>query len=241
MGLNWLLLRGLVREQRHWGDFPAQLAAASGGNVQTLDLPGVGTERNRPAPTSISATVDDLRARLDRGQQQWGIFAPSLGGMVALDWASRWPEDFVRVAVCNTSARDLAGPFERFSFASIRATLRAVASTTRLARERHVLGLVSNTEVGRSQAEIFAGFEPAIGVNVLLRQLWAGSRAVAPASLSMPCLVLCSKGDRLCSPIASYRLAERLGARLAEHPTAGHDLPLDDPEWVCEQIAAFGE
>lgn len=204
-----------------------------------LDLPGVGTERDRPAPTSIAATVEDLRARLDRDQHPLGIFAPSLGGMIALDWAARWPDDFARVVVCNTSARDLAGPFERFSPASLRTTVLAVTAGSRLARERHVLGLVSNTEAGRSRAEVFAGFEPAIGVNVLLRQLWAGSRVVAPASLAIPSLVLCSKGDRLCSPIASYRLAERLGARVVEHPTAGHDLPLDDPDWVCQQIAGF--
>ena len=56
----------------------------------------------------------------------------------------------------------------------------------------------------------------------------------------MPLTVLASNGDRLCSPIASRRLAARLGAPLHVHPTAGHDLPLDDPDWViarmCEPV-----
>ena len=77
---HWLLLRGLVRERRHWGDFPAELAAHTGAEVLALDLPGVGTERDRPSPTRIPEIVDDLRARFApvRGAGPWAIFAPSL-------------------------------------------------------------------------------------------------------------------------------------------------------------------
>ena len=38
---NWLLLRGLAREQRHWEDFPAILERTlPGTRVHRLDLPG---------------------------------------------------------------------------------------------------------------------------------------------------------------------------------------------------------
>jgi pimeloyl-ACP methyl ester carboxylesterase len=237
--MNWLLLRGLVRERRHWGDFPARLAARTGGEVVALDLPGVGTERGRPAPTTIAETGADLRARFPRGEGAWGIFAPSLGGMIALAWAAAHPEDFARVAVCNTSARDLAGPLRRFSPAAVGTVLRGVW-VSGAAREAEILALVSNTERGRAHAEAFAAYaeEAPIGVDVLARQLFAASRATAPASLSVPLLVLCSDGDRLCDPAASRTLAARLGAPLAVHPTAGHDLPLDDPDWVIERLTS---
>lgn len=232
--MNWLLLRGLVRERRHWGDFPERLAARTGAEVRTIDLPGVGTERHRPTPTSIAAIVDDLRARFpERG---WGLMAPSLGGMIALRWAEVYPEDFARVVVCNTSARDLAGPFQRFSPVAVWTALSGVFTRDRVARERRILALVSNT--GAPQAETFARYaiEAPIPPRVLVRQLWAASRARAPQSLRVPLLVLASDGDRLCSPVASRRLAQRLDAPIMVHPTAGHDLPLDDPEWVIERM-----
>ncbi|MFZ5475152.1 MAG: alpha/beta fold hydrolase [Myxococcota bacterium] len=232
--MNWLLLRGLVRERRHWGDFPARLAERTGGEVLALDLPGVGTERGRRPPTSVAGIVADLRPRFAaaRSPGPWSIFAPSLGGMVALAWAARHPEDFARVAVCNTSARDLAAPLRRFSLAAIATVARGL-----LARdpEPHVLALVSNTPHGRACAARFATFGR-VGVGVLARQLLAGARATTPASLTAPLLVLCSDGDRLCDPRASRTLAARLGGALAVHPTAGHDLPLDDPEWVIARL-----
>lgn len=242
MGVNWLLLRGLVRERQHWADFPAQLAEACKGEVQTLDLPGVGTEAGRPAPTSIAAMVQDLRSRFSPGAGRWGIFAPSLGGMIALTWASLHPADFAKVAVCNTSARDLGSTFERFSPAALLTVARGLFTFNRTARERRVLALISNTERGRGHLNQFAllSRERPVGPRVLVNQLRAASALRAPASLSVPLLVLCSEGDRLCSPLCSRRLAQRLAAKLAVHPSAGHDLPLDDPDWVIARLTAFG-
>jgi pimeloyl-ACP methyl ester carboxylesterase len=240
--MNWLLLRGLVRERRHWGDFPERLAARTGDRVLTLDLPGVGTERGRPSPTTIAGIVADIRERWleQRGDGPWRLMAPSLGGMITLAWAEAHPEDFEGVCVCNTSARDLVGVFERFSPAALWTVLRALPSSG-ATREAHILSLVANTPDAIGHAPAFAAYsaEAPIGVDVLWRQLWAASRAVAPKALSTPLLVLASEGDRLCSPRASRVLAERLGAALHLHPSAGHDLPLDDPEWVVERLAGW--
>lgn len=237
--MNWLLLRGLVREQRHWADFPEQLTAATGARVQLLDLPGVGTERHRPTPMTIAAIVDDLRARFGRPDGEWALFAPSLGGMLALRWAEVDPAAFRTVVVCNTSARDLAGPFARFSGLALRTALRGVFMRDLVAREASVLRLVSNTPAGQAMAPRFAALaqERPIGAGVLLRQLIAGAGARAPrAPLRVPLTVLASDGDQLCAPVASRRLAARLRAPLHVHPTAGHDLPLDAPEWVIARM-----
>ena len=60
--MNWLLLRGLAREQRHWGRFPALLSAKlPGDRVFCLDLPGTGTEHRRKSPASIAAIPVGLR------------------------------------------------------------------------------------------------------------------------------------------------------------------------------------
>jgi alpha-beta hydrolase superfamily lysophospholipase len=239
----WLLLKGLVRERRQWGTLPERLRAA-GDEVTLLDLPGVGTERHRRSPTTITAIVDDLRARWLRsrghGDRPWRLFAPSLGGMIALRWAERWPDDLAGVAVCNTSAKDVARPLQRFSPEALRTLLRAVPAAG-VARERHILQLVSNTEHGRAHAVAFAeaAADAPLGVGLLLRQLWAGSGARTPERVRAPVLVLASLGDRLCHPDASRALAARLHAPLRVHPSGGHDLALDDPDWVVAELRAW--
>jgi pimeloyl-ACP methyl ester carboxylesterase len=53
------------------------------------------------------------------------------------------------------------------------------------------------------------------------------------------CLVLCGRNDLLVNPRCSQRLARHLGATMVEHPSAGHDLPLDDPAWLLEKITKW--
>ncbi len=208
----------------------------------TLDLPGVGTERHRPSPWSVPAIVDDLRARLPRDGVPTGIYAQSLGGMIALDWVSRYPGDFTHGVVCNTSARDLSGLADRLSWFGRGIMLRAIAARSQLARSRLVLQLVANSEGGRAHAQAFAALatESPIAYSVLLRQIVAGARQSAPAALTVPLLVLISAADRMVSPHCSRVIAAKYGAAVAVHATGGHDLPLDDPEWVAERIVGFG-
>jgi pimeloyl-ACP methyl ester carboxylesterase len=76
-------------------------------------------------------------------------------------------------------------------------------------------------------------------VNVI-RQLAAAARYQAPAGAPlMPVLLLAGAGDRLVSPRCSEALARQWSAPLAVHPTAGHDLPLDDGAWVAGQVKGW--
>ena len=49
-------------------------------------------------------------------------------------------------------------------------------------------------------------------------------------------LGLLERLDRLVSPRCSQRLAAAWKVPLALHPSAGHDLPLDDPDWLLAQL-----
>jgi alpha-beta hydrolase superfamily lysophospholipase len=238
---GWVLLRGLVREKRHWLDFPDRLAAATGAEVLCLDLPGVGTERERVVPLTIDGLVDDLRARfLQHPGPRRALFGVSLGGMIALRWAERHPEDFVRVAVCNTSAADVGGTFERISPYALRQMARAIAAWDPHVRETHVLRLISNTDRGHARAPEFAALraDAPVTMTTLVRQLWAASGARAPQQLQVPLTVLASEADRMVSHQNSVRLASRLGAPLHLHPSGGHDLALDDPDWIISKLLA---
>jgi pimeloyl-ACP methyl ester carboxylesterase len=237
----WLLLRGLVREKRHWGAFPAELEAQNGVTTLCLDLPGTGTECTRPSPKTIAAIVDDIRERFlaVRGDQgPWGIFAVSLGGMVALDWAARYPDDFTRCVVSNTSAADVSSPLDRFRPSAWPTIARAGAASA-ATRERRILDLTSNhlaDRAGLADQHARYAVEQPIGWATFARQILAASRSRLPAAIPVPVTVLVSDGDRLVDPTCSRRIAERLGAPLRVHPDGGHDLPLDAPAWVIEQL-----
>jgi predicted alpha/beta hydrolase family esterase len=57
--------------------------------------------------------------------------------------------------------------------------------------------------------------------------------------VSAQLLFLASRCDDLVNLEASRALARRYGAAYEEHGWGGHDLPLDDPDWVCERASSF--
>jgi pimeloyl-ACP methyl ester carboxylesterase len=73
------------------------------------------------------------------------------------------------------------------------------------------------------------------------RQFLAAARYhPGPLSKPVPVLVLASARDGLVDPACSRAIVTALpGSTLEEHPTAGHDLPLDDPRWVVERIGGW--
>ena len=245
---HWLLLRGLAREQRHFGAFPDAFAAATNAHVTTIDLPGFGTEAHRASPTTVGAIVDDVRARfrastahaIEPGSPV-GIFAISLGGMVALDWAARYADDFARVVVANASAADLSPPWHRFS-TSMMTRLPVLVRAPPLERERTILAITSNRSErdNAALAVAWARFydERTPRRSSFARQLFAATRSRAPRAIKAPVLVLTSTADRLVDHRCSRAIAARLRAPLRVHGEGGHDITLDAPTWVCEQVAA---
>lgn len=214
------------------------MAARLGGRVVTIDPPGFGTQNGRVSPRSIAAITDDIRARFEPGDDEWSLLGISLGGMMAMNWVARYPGDFRRCVVVNTGAAELIRPHQlRFGLASLIAGKRF---RTVAAHEAAALRLTSNRPVEElaELAATWARYQREAGPldASVLGQAAAAATFRLPARIPVPLLVLASKGDRL----ADYRMAERITARFgaasAVHPDAGHDLPLDDGPWVCEQI-----
>jgi pimeloyl-ACP methyl ester carboxylesterase len=238
----WILLRGLVREQRHWGDFPAVFRrAVQGAQVFTPDLPGNGSEHLAASPASVAAMVEACRAGLHaRGVHgPYRLLALSLGAMVAVEWCARYPNDIDRAVLVNTSMRPFSRFHQRLRWQNYPAL--AAAALSGAARERTILRLTSNRR-GADQALLdewnaIARSAPVARANAV-RQLAAAARYRAPATPpAVPLLVLASRGDRLVDPCCSQRLAQAWQAPLRLHPDAGHDLPLDDGAWVARMVA----
>jgi len=236
-------LRGLMREQRHWGSFPQLLSATLGDTMTvTLDLPGNGRLHAQGSPTDIAAMTEHCRLQL----QQQGILPPyhllalSLGAMVASDWCYRYPHEVAGAALINTSLRPLSPFYQRLRPRNYLTLLRLALDTGNLLRrEQLILQLTSNRRPPAqllSQWLDYARDAPVSRCNAM-RQLCAAIGYRAPLQApATPLLILCGEADRLVNPLCSHTLAQRWHAPLQSHPDAGHDLPLDEPLWVAQQI-----
>lgn len=246
---NWLLLRGLSREKRQWGTFPEVLEARIPGvKAHRLDLPGVGTENGRHAPALVEEMVDDLRARWaplrEAHPGRWGILGVSLGGMVTMEWVYLHATDFAAAVVVNSSAADLSLPQERLRLSNLPAILRVVGARDPVERELEVLRLTTSTQKENQDiAAEWAGYlrEHPVERRVLVRQLVAGMRFRSPPRLGPPTLFISAAADIFVAPKCTERLARKYGAPHEQHPTAGHDLSMDDAEWLAERIRTFSE
>jgi alpha-beta hydrolase superfamily lysophospholipase len=246
--VNFLLMRGLIREQRHWGKFPELLQERwPRAAILKLDLPGTGTEYQRECPATLAAITDDLRARFVEARADFDgpftVVAVSLGGMVALDWCARHSSDFARAVVINSSAGDLSRVWERLDWKNYGTVLRGIATGDVGVRERCIIDMTINrSDFNRDElVERWSGYarDQPVKKSTLMRQLAAAARSKLDRRERAPTLVLASKADRLVRSICSERIATALSAPLELHDSGGHDLSFDAGGWVIDRVAAF--
>lgn len=240
--MNWVLLRGLMREARHWGGFPAQLQQAfPDATIITPDLPGNGRLWFEPSPTRIEDMVEHCRTTL-RGlghTPPYHLLALSLGGMVAKCWSEAHPEEVPAMVIISTSMRPYNPFHHRLRPASYAALIRMALASDPVRREETILRLTSARGAVPDVLAAWSGYARECPVSLVnaLRQLLAAARFRANgAPVATRVLLLASSGDRLMNPQCSHTLARAWGAKLAGHSQAGHNLPLDDPAWLVQQV-----
>lgn len=242
---TWILLRGLGREQAHWGAFQDALRARipAGDTVLPVDLPGNGKRHRESSPLTVQGMLHAVRAEVAgaASRKPCVVVALSLGGMVALEWASTCPAEVHACILVNTSLRACSPFWQRLRPTAYPALLRWLLPGSLARREASVLAATSNRPLDAMVLAAWVGIatqRPVRRLNVL-RQLLGAGRFRAPARIRVPTLVIASRGDRLVSPACSEAIAQANGLPLAQHPWAGHDLPLDDPCWLAERIAGW--
>jgi pimeloyl-ACP methyl ester carboxylesterase len=244
---TWILLRGLTRESGHWGRFPELLQhRLPGTRIMALDLPGNGRLNQARSPARIEATMEDCRRQLQAlaVEPPWHLLAMSLGAMVAVDWAARHPEELGGCVLINTSLRPFSPWYRRLRPANYGSLLQLLlAHRAARGREHTILRLTSrHLQADDPVVEDWTALREArpVSPSNALRQLLAAARYRAPARApAVPLLVLGSARDALVDVRCSRRLAQQWGVELVEHPTAGHDLPLDDGAWLAEQVGRW--
>ena len=242
---TWVFLRGLTRESRHWGPFLEEFAQSlPGSRVVALDVPGNGHLNSFPSPTRVPAMVAHCRTQFALRQVDGPVrlLGMSLGAMVAVAWSQAHPQEVASQVLINTSLRPFNPFYQRLKPANYGLFLRLLLTRANDEDwESAVLRLTSNQWVDQPEAVLphwlaLRAANPVSRANAL-RQLWAAARFRAPTPTpSVPTLLLASERDALVSVVCSKTLARQWRTCLRLHPTAGHDLPLDDGPWVALQV-----
>lgn len=243
---TWLLVRGLCRQQRHWEDFPKQLAQALNARVLCSDILGTGTEWQVTTPCSITQIMLQLRKQFR--QQHPDVSYPirllgiSMGGMICTEWARCFPNEVQCMVFINTSFKQFSPLYQRLKLNKI-PTLIDILRSPPLQQEQSILVMTSHTQhnniVLSQRWSRYAEQQPVSRQNAL-RQLYAASRFKPPTQPPIASiLLLASTQDQLVDVRCSNAIATKWRCPLHYHPTAGHDLPLDDSHWVCQKIAGW--
>jgi pimeloyl-ACP methyl ester carboxylesterase len=243
---TWVLLRGLMREARHWGEFPMQFQDAMGAHdVLTPDFPGNGSLYTLDSPDNMTAMAEHCRAQL----RQFGyappyrILALSLGAMAAVEWSRLYPSEIDRLVLINTSLAPYNPFYYRLRPSNYLPLLLFLLRNSVARREELILRLTST--LARSapvraellrQWETYALDRPVTRSNILRQLKAAVTYRAAAVRPPVPLLLLSAHQDRLVNAKCSLALAQRWNCDIRIHPTAGHDIPLDDGFWVAQQV-----
>lgn len=245
---HWILLRGLTRESRHWGTLPQRWETHGLGRPLLLDLPGNGIHARTPVPHDVAGMVAALRreARAAGAAAPYRLVAMSLGAMVAADWARTCPDEIAALVLINTSMRPFSTAAERLRPRNWPALLGMAARWHDRPHCERVIHRLTCERRDTRDADIAGWVSIAhsapVSRGAALRQLLAAARfRIGQADTAPACatLILSSAADRLVNPVCSARLAESWGVPHGRHPWAGHDLPHDDPDWLCEAVASM--
>jgi pimeloyl-[acyl-carrier protein] methyl ester esterase len=244
---HFILLRGLTRESAHWGDFVPQLQAAfPNAKLSPLDLPGAGPYFREDSPHTIGGILEKVRAQaIERGAlaEPAILVAVSLGGMVAWEWMLSHPEEIAGAVLINTSLGGLSPFYRRLRWQCYGKLFAAAGNRNIEVREPGLLKLLSNREDNYPQtAADWIAIQKARPVSAknAFRQLMAAA-AYRPEAIKPrpPVLLLNSLGDKLVDPLCSEIIAQKWHLERHTHPWGGHDLTLDDSEWVAAEIAGW--
>jgi pimeloyl-ACP methyl ester carboxylesterase len=155
----------------------------------------------------------------------------SLGGAVALQYASEHPGALAGLMLCGTGyAMALDDAIEQ--------TQRIAEGKARRAFERAAYGSDATPEIMQRgfMEELKTDPRTRLG-NLLALRAWRG---VELGRIDVPALVVCGADDYPVVRESALRLERELPrARRVEIPGAGHMLPLEKPDALCEALRGF--
>jgi len=240
-----VMLRGLGRCKHHWASFKDELQKAfPNRQIVMVDLPGNGELNHLQSPTTIKEAASAISTQLElQGiQKPCDFIGLSLGGMITLYLLEN--SDWVRKAcVINTSLAALSFPNERIKPRALFHLLYSRALPVGM-QEKLIWRYTANQPVDKAIVKNWVNVANIYRVST--KNLWrqiqiARSYDKKPilGKKSKDLLILSAKRDELVSAKCSKKLAKFTKAEHKVHKSAGHDLPLDDPQWVASCTYQF--
>jgi len=192
---------------------------------------------------TFAGLCDDLRAFLDRqGIEKADLFGHSLGGMIALDFALRFPDRMRALIACCTTpvfgSRD--GSFQEAFLKARLEPLKAGKTMAELAVEAIAPMVGPGAADGTVEAgEAMMAALPPDAFEASIRVIVTFNRRADLGSVAVPTLILSGTNDINAPAKTMAKMADAIpGARYAE-TDAGHFLPLERPRETADILRDF--
>lgn len=232
-GSALVFLHGAGVDNTLWEPQIAAFGAAH--RVIVPNLPGHGAV---PAVETVQQMADHIRAQLlDCGVRQYAIVGLSLGGMVALDMAGRWPEEVTHLVMIESVP----------NVADNRAALamgRAFVSLIRFVSPK-LFALLPARQLGAETPEAAHYLKRVLPQRkaqenhaVLQAALTYDGRPHLPR-LSMPTMIMVGEKNRATHKRAKAMCEAIDQCRFVVIPNAGHIANRDAPEFVNAKLQSF--
>ncbi|WP_088652525.1 3-oxoadipate enol-lactonase [Marinibacterium profundimaris] len=235
-----VFINSLSSDHRMWD---AQIPALEGEfRILRFDARGHGQSDVPPGPYSADLMADDLAALLTRLEIVGPVHVVglSLGGMVAMAFASRYPERVARLVLCATTDNMAGGEaIWNDRIAKTRAGGTAAFAPDTIARWFTPAFLAERDDkVAPIRDQIVATpDEGYIAAAAAVRDVNLSDRL---AALTMPTLAIAASEDPVTPPAMMQDLVDRLpNARLEIVGPASHLLNVEQPEAFNTILRAF--
>lgn len=215
-------------------------------NVTAIDLLGFGQSDK---PQNFSYNLDDQAQILIQILDQLKIkkaylVGSSMGGALALWLANQYPERFCKIVTMAPAIDPKVAILDlhNLSFISplflpmvtpllVKTIMNRVITNSRVINHESIHNYYAPYAEGKSGIRAF------VKSFSLLRDERLPSNL---KDLKVPHLMIWGKGDKIVSFNVGERLEKKISnTKLIIHPSAGHHIMEDDPQWVSERVFEF--
>ncbi len=225
-----VFLHGAGVDNRLWD--PQVAAFEQTHRVIVPNLPGHG---GVPAVTDVTQMADHVRAVLkDLGITRYAVVGLSLGGMVALDMAGRWPEEVTHLAMIESVPIVTDHPALRAFGKLVIGMFRFVPPKLLAKLPARQMGAES-TDAARYLKQALSKGTAHNTYQVLRAALAYDGRAYLPM-IQMPTMVLVGERNKATHARAQGMCDVIVHSEFFVVPAAGHIANLDAPEFVTTRL-----
>ena len=237
---NVVFIHGAGLDHSVWV-LPSRYFARHGYNVYAIDLPGHGRSEGKPLQ-SAEAMADWVKDLLDAlGVQQSAIVGHSMGSLVAIDFASRYPEQTRSLCLLGTSA-----------------PMPVAEPMLNAARENHhdaidMSNIWSHSSFGQVGGNENPGMCMTMGGqrllesandNVLFADLntcneFTNGEELA-AKITCETLIMIGEDDKMTAPVGALKVASLIpNSRTVKLKPCGHSMLSEQPNAVLDALTTI--